>query len=76
MEGIIFQCPGVLDAAVIGVPDEAAGELPRAFVVKKPDSEVTEQDVYDHVKGRNNLDTFCVEYKLHECWHLSKDWPA
>ena len=43
--------PGMLDAAVIGVPDEAAGELPRAFVVKKQDTEVTEDDIFKHVKG-------------------------
>ena len=43
--------PGVDDAAVIGVPDQAAGELPRAFVVKKPNSNVTAQDITDFVKG-------------------------
>ena len=29
------------DAGVIGVPDEDFGELPRAFVVKAPGSNVT-----------------------------------
>jgi acyl-coenzyme A synthetase/AMP-(fatty) acid ligase len=28
-----------MEAAVIGVPDEHAGELPRAFVVRKPGME-------------------------------------
>ena len=29
------------DVGVIGVPDEGAGELPKAFVVKKPGAEVS-----------------------------------
>ena len=44
--------PGVLDAAVIGIPDEAAGELPRAFVVRKPESTVKAEEIFDFVKGR------------------------
>ena len=53
MEGVIMRHPGVLDAAVIGVPDKAAGELPRAFVVKRPDKEVTEEDISKHVKSES-----------------------
>ena len=34
LENLIRSLPGVLDVAVIGVPDERAGELPRAYVVK------------------------------------------
>lgn len=40
-----------MDAGVIGVPDEAAGELPMAFVVKKRNSKLTEKDVMDFVAG-------------------------
>jgi acyl-CoA synthetase (AMP-forming)/AMP-acid ligase II len=35
LEDIIQSHPAVLDAAVIGAPDEAAGEIPMAFVVRK-----------------------------------------
>jgi len=35
----------VTDVAVIGVPDEMAGELPRAYVVKRQGSIVTEEDI-------------------------------
>jgi acyl-CoA synthetase (AMP-forming)/AMP-acid ligase II len=35
LEDIIQSHPNVLDAAVIGAPDEAAGEIPMAFVVRK-----------------------------------------
>ncbi len=33
LEGLIIDHPKVADVAVIGVPDEEAGELPKAFIV-------------------------------------------
>lgn len=33
LEALIINHPGVADVAVIGVPDDEAGELPKAFVV-------------------------------------------
>ena len=39
-------------AAVIGVPDEEAGELPVAFVVAKPDRNPTEAEVRAFVAGQ------------------------
>ncbi|KAI1782591.1 hypothetical protein LXA43DRAFT_1068509 [Ganoderma leucocontextum] len=36
LEGYLLSDPDVADAAVVGVPDEYAGELPRAYVVLKP----------------------------------------
>ncbi|KAM5537518.1 hypothetical protein V8D89_008845 [Ganoderma adspersum] len=36
LEGYLLSSPDVADAAVIGVPDEYAGELPRAYIVLKP----------------------------------------
>ncbi len=35
LEGILVSHPSVADAAVIGVPDVEAGEIPKAFVVLK-----------------------------------------
>lgn len=35
VEEVIAHHPGVLEAALIGVPDEHSGEAPKLFVVKK-----------------------------------------
>ncbi len=44
VEDVIASCPGVLECAVIGVPDEKSGEAVKAFVVKK-DPTLTEARV-------------------------------
>ena len=43
LEALLLQHPGVTDAAVIPLPDEEAGEIPKAFVVLKDDSTSTEE---------------------------------
>ena len=49
LEGILLSHPSIADAAVIGAPDEAAGEVPVAFVVKKPNTELTVEQVIEFV---------------------------
>ena len=36
LEALLLRHPDVADAAVIGIPDQVGGEVPRAFVVLKP----------------------------------------
>jgi long-chain acyl-CoA synthetase len=49
LEQVVAMHPGVLVCAVIGVPDEHSGEVPKVFVVKK-DPQLTEQDILEHCK--------------------------
>ncbi|MCP9627359.1 long-chain fatty acid--CoA ligase [Rhodopseudomonas palustris] len=44
VEEVIASHPGVLECAVIGIPDERTGESVKAFVVKK-DPDVTAEDI-------------------------------
>ncbi len=55
LEHIILQHPEVEDAAVIGIPDEIAGHVPRAFVVKREGSCLTMTGVADFLHGDYNI---------------------
>jgi fatty-acyl-CoA synthase len=45
VEGVLYEHPAVLEAAVIAAPHEKWGETPHAFVVVRPGKEVTEQEL-------------------------------
>ena len=50
MEDLITQCPGVAEAAVIGVKDDRWGERPLALVVKSGGGALTDDAVKSHLK--------------------------
>ena len=52
IEDVVASCPGVMECAVIGIPDEKSGEAVKLFVVKK-DSGLTIEQVSDYC--RKNL---------------------
>ncbi|KAM0733364.1 Luciferin 4-monooxygenase [Formica fusca] len=52
LEAILLTYSGIKDAAVIGIPNEDAGELPMAFVVKQENSNVREEDIIQYVNER------------------------
>jgi fatty-acyl-CoA synthase len=50
VEQAIARHPDVLEVAVIAVPDEKWGEVPKAFVVPKDGRQPTEADVIEHCR--------------------------
>ncbi len=52
VEDAIFSHPDVAEVAVIGVPDDRWGETITALVVRAEGSELTEQELIEHVKSK------------------------
>ncbi|GME34442.1 4-coumarate-CoA ligase-like protein [Neofusicoccum parvum] len=53
VESVLLSHPNIADAGVIGVTlAENESELPRAYVVQKPGTKVTEQEVMEYVTSR------------------------
>ena len=50
IEQVLARLDGVLDCAVIGVPDERLGEVGRAFLVTRPGSGLDEQTVIAYTR--------------------------
>ncbi|KAH9618487.1 hypothetical protein KSS87_008900 [Heliosperma pusillum] len=49
LEHLLLSHPDIADAAVVPYPDEEAGEIPMAFVVRKPGSNIAGAQVMDYV---------------------------
>lgn len=52
VEGVLFEHPAVAEAAVVGVPDDKWGEVGRAFVVPRPGTNVTPDEIRDFLRPR------------------------
>jgi acyl-CoA synthetase (AMP-forming)/AMP-acid ligase II len=53
---VLYEHPAVLEAAVVGRPDERWGEVPVAYVARRADSDadavVTEDELIEHCRGQ------------------------
>ncbi|MDV6280134.1 long-chain fatty acid--CoA ligase [Rhodococcus jostii] len=58
VEQVLARYPGILEAAVIGVPDPYRGEAVCAYLVHDPDRPVSEADLNEHCRR------FLVGYKV------------
>lgn len=52
LEGALTAHPDITDAAVIGVPDERSGELPRAYVVLRKGAKLSKEEIAKFMKDR------------------------
>ena len=52
IEEVLFEHPDVSEAVAVGVPDEYRGESVKAFVIKKPNSPLTEVEMLAFCKER------------------------
>ena len=50
IEAVATACPGVLECACIGVPDDKTGEAVRLYVVRIPEVRISAQDIADHCR--------------------------
>lgn len=69
VEEVLYKHPAVMDAAVVGVPDAARGEIPKAFIVLKENETATEKE----------LKKFCMEhmarYKVPKLFSFETELP-
>lgn len=63
IESVLFEHPGVADAAVAGVPDHRWGEVPEAWVVCRPGVPIDETAIIEHCGTR--LARFKVPRRVH-----------
>jgi long-chain acyl-CoA synthetase len=52
VEAALYEHPAVRECAVVGVPDDLAGELPKAFIVPKDGSVCSEDELIEFCKER------------------------
>jgi fatty-acyl-CoA synthase len=51
VEQAISSHPAVMECAVIAIPDDKWGEVPKAFVTLKPDARASKSEIIEHCRG-------------------------
>lgn len=49
---MLLENKEIRDVGVVGVPNERHGEVPLAFVVRQPNSKITEEQIKDFVASK------------------------
>ncbi|KAF5305714.1 hypothetical protein FQR65_LT07611 [Abscondita terminalis] len=52
IEALLLEHPKIKECAVVGKPDDLAGELPTAFIVNQPGENLTDNEVHDYLKDK------------------------
>lgn len=58
VDEVLFEHPDIREAGVVGIPDDYRGQTVKAFVVKKPGSTLTREEIIAHC--RENLAAYKV----------------
>jgi len=69
IEDTLMRMPGILEVAIIGVPDENSGEIVKAFIVKK-NPDLTKEDVLKF--SRENMTGYKIPKFIEFCTELPK----
>lgn len=69
IENELYRCPGVLEAAVVGLPDETWGERLAAFIVPEPGAQVEVALLEERLRGR------LAGFKTPRSWHVVTELP-
>jgi len=70
IEEVLYTHPAIYEAAVIGIPDEVKGEIPKAFISLKPGEQASEKEIINFCKA--NLAPYKVPRQVEICPELPK----
>ncbi|KAL5797612.1 hypothetical protein ACOSQ2_002432 [Xanthoceras sorbifolium] len=54
LEHLLLSITDIGDATVVPYPDEEVGQIPMAFVVRKPETTLTEAQVMDYIAKQSS----------------------
>lgn len=69
VESALLRHPAVLEVAVVGMPHEKWGETPHAFIVLRPEVEVTEAELHDFARAT------LAHFKIPRGFHFVSELP-
>ncbi|OLS21444.1 MAG: Long-chain-fatty-acid--CoA ligase [Candidatus Thorarchaeota archaeon AB_25] len=69
IEELLFKHPSILEAAVVGVPNEKWGEVGKAFIVLKQDKTLDEDEVLKYLDGK------IARYKIPKHYEFRDELP-
>jgi len=69
IEELLYKHPSVLEAAVVGVPNEKWGEVGKAFVVLKPGKSLSQEQVLEYLDGK------LARYKIPKYYEFREELP-
>ncbi|MGB9699082.1 MAG: long-chain-fatty-acid--CoA ligase [Thermodesulfobacteriota bacterium] len=69
IEEVLYTHPAIYEAAVIGIPDEVKGEVPKAFITLHPGQSISEKEVIEFCKQ------YLAPYKIPKQVEIRKELP-